>query len=118
LSSEVLAVKMRSFRGICLNRQCLSHPDSGVDSELDDSAAADEQIAQIFESGNSERKGGAKSLTPDPTRMPLLPMPTPLPTSDLAPIPSDGEIFGINEASNDNMKSTIRHCMICFKLYF
>lgn len=73
----------------------LGTTDSGVDSELDDSAAADEQIAQIFESGNNDRKGGAKSLTPDPTRMPLLmPMPTPLPTADLAPIPSDGEIFG------------------------
>ncbi|CAG2172291.1 unnamed protein product, partial [Oppiella nova] len=75
--------------------------DSGVDSELDDSAAADEQIAQIFESGNSERKGGAKSLTPDPTRMPLLPMPTPLPTSDLAPIPSDGEIFDLAPIPSD-----------------
>jgi len=41
-----------------------------------------------------DRKGGAKSLTPDPTRMPLV-MPTPLPSADLAPTPSDGEIFGI-----------------------
>lgn len=64
--------------------------DSGVDSELDDSAAADEQIAQLFE---SNRKG-ANSLTPDPTRMPLI-MPTPLPTDDLAPLPSNEEIFGM-----------------------
>lgn len=71
----------------------ISLTDSGVDSELDDSAAADEQIAQIFEAGNNDRKGGAKSLTPDPTRMPLI-MPTPLPTADLAPMPSDSEIFG------------------------
>jgi len=61
---------------------------------LDDSAAADEQIARLFESGKTDRKGGSKSLTPDPTRMPLV-MPTPLPSADLAPIPSDGEIFGI-----------------------
>jgi hypothetical protein len=60
---------------------------------LDDSLAADEQIAQIFEAGKTDRKGGAKSLTPDPTRMPLI-MPTPMPSTDLAPMPSNGEIFG------------------------
>lgn len=69
--------------------------DSGLDSELEDSTAADEQIAQIFESGRMDSKGGAKSLTPDPTQMPLI-MPTPLPSADLAPIPSNGEIFGKN----------------------
>jgi hypothetical protein len=83
----------------------LGTTDSGVDSELDDSAAADEQIAQIFESGNNDRKG-AKSLTPDPTRMPLLmPLPTPLPTADLAPIPSDGEIFGKSLIWSDILKN-------------
>ncbi|XP_054162260.1 uncharacterized protein LOC128960213 [Oppia nitens] len=80
--------------------------DSGVDSELDETAAADEQIAQIFEKGNNERKGGAKSLTPDPTRMPLI-MPTPLPTADLAPMPSDNEIFGkIEQIRNQHKRAT------------
>lgn len=64
-----------------------------MDSELEDAAAADEQIAQIFEAGNHDRKNGAKSLTPDHTKMPLI-LPTPMPPSDLAPMPSDDQIFG------------------------
>ncbi|KAI1280557.1 hypothetical protein HDE_13704 [Halotydeus destructor] len=64
--------------------------DSGVDSELDDSVV-DEQLTRLF-SNKSDRKGG-HSLTPDPTRMPLV-MPTPVPSADLAPMPSNEEIFG------------------------
>lgn len=42
--------------------------DSGVDSELDDTAV-DEQIAKLFENGRNKKD--PKSLTPDPTRMPF-----------------------------------------------
>lgn len=79
---------------LILNRnpdRSVAQSDSGVDSELDD-PALDEQIAQLFEAGNSSRKGTA-SLTPDPTRN-ILFDPTPLPLADLAPIPSNDEIFG------------------------
>lgn len=52
---------------IILISHILHQADSGVDSELDDTAV-DEQIAKLFENG---RKKDPKSLTPDPTRMPF-----------------------------------------------
>ncbi|XP_025018467.1 uncharacterized protein LOC107371824 isoform X2 [Tetranychus urticae] len=79
--------------------------DSGVDSEFDDTSTADEQIARIFESSRSERKG-AKSLTPDPTRVPFV-MPTPLPSADLAPTPQKEEIFGRIESLRNRYKKEI-----------
>ncbi|XP_053211083.1 uncharacterized protein LOC128394747 isoform X2 [Panonychus citri] len=79
--------------------------DSGVDSEFDDTSTADEQIARIFESSRSERKG-AKSLTPDPTRVPFV-MPTPLPSADLAPTPQKEEIFGRIEFLRNRHKKEI-----------
>lgn len=51
-------------RSHALRRQA----DSGVDSELDDTAV-DEQIAKLFENGRNKKD--PKSLTPDPTRMPF-----------------------------------------------
>lgn len=65
-----------------------SSTDSGVDSELDDSVA-DEQLVRLFDT----RRKGANSMTPEATRMPLV-MPTPVPSADLAPMPSNEEIFG------------------------
>ncbi|XP_023224348.1 uncharacterized protein LOC111625436 [Centruroides sculpturatus] len=62
--------------------------DSAIDSEADD-VVADEQIAQIFE---ADRIGAKKGfLMTDPR---LSTLPTPLPISDLAPMPSNEEIFG------------------------
>lgn len=56
---------------------------------------ADEQLARLFD--KNDRKGAA-SLTPDPTRMPLV-MPTPVPSADLAPMPTNEEIFGESATS-------------------
>lgn len=73
-------------------RAIFSSPDSGVDSEFDDTSTADEQIAHLFENSRSDDKR-ASSLTPDPTRMSLV-MPTPLTSASLAPAPRKEEIFG------------------------
>lgn len=59
--------------------------DSGFDSELEGSIGTDE-LRRLF---SSERS----SSTPDPTPRPLI-MPTPVPSADLAPMPSTDEIFG------------------------
>lgn len=62
--------------------------DSAIDGEADD-VMADEQVAQIFE---ADRIGAKKGfLMTDPR---LSTLPTPLPITDLAPMPSNEEIFG------------------------
>ncbi|XP_076336160.1 uncharacterized protein LOC143239181 [Tachypleus tridentatus] len=66
--------------------------DVDVDIDAED-AAADEQVAQLFEA--EKVKGQYNSLAPEPL---IPPAPTPVPLKDLAPPPSNEEIFGkINE---------------------
>ncbi|XP_022240529.1 uncharacterized protein LOC111085582 [Limulus polyphemus] len=60
---------------------------SDADDASDD-AAADEQVAQLFEADNAEEQDN--SLSPGP-QMP--PAPTPVPINELAPPPSNEEIF-------------------------
>jgi hypothetical protein len=59
--------------------------DSGFDSELEESVGT-EELRRLFSSDRS-------SSTPDPTPRPLV-MQTPVPSLDLAPMPSTDEIFG------------------------
>ncbi|XP_022258905.1 uncharacterized protein LOC106474942, partial [Limulus polyphemus] len=66
--------------------------DIDMDNDAED-AAADEQVAQLFEA--EKVKGQNNYLAPEP---PMPPAPTPVPLNDLAPPPSNEEIFGkINE---------------------
>jgi hypothetical protein len=59
--------------------------DSGFDSELEESVGTDE-LRRLF--------SDTRSSTPNPTPRPLI-MPTPIPSADLAPMPSTDEIFGM-----------------------
>ncbi|RWS27935.1 uncharacterized protein B4U80_00203 [Leptotrombidium deliense] len=79
-----------------IGEMSLEMRDSGVDSELEESLA-DEQLARLFDSRDGRR---TTSLTPNPTKTPFY-LPTPLPSGDLAPIPSNEQIFGkIQEVRN------------------
>ncbi|KAG8177962.1 hypothetical protein JTE90_014705 [Oedothorax gibbosus] len=60
-----------------------------LDTEADD-LAADEQVARLFEADRLDGKN-SNLLTANSS---LPPAPTPVPVSDLAPIPTNEEIFG------------------------
>ena len=88
--------------------------DSGVDSEFDDSSTADEQIARLFEATRTQSKSDT-SLTPDPSRNQLI-YPTPLPTSELMPMPKREEIFGKIEYLRNRYKQELSDFQKSLKL--